>query len=159
MPTSVALAVALPRRSLCAAVTLALSLTCIGVAISALATPMAGMAAMAGTATTVAGTSAPAVAGGASIGGHTGDAVGVAVREAVSPVASVMSACVTDVSAVCTIDDGLTAIALLALLLAPRRDTFLGLLARTRPRAHLRRRRRHTPWKALSPVSLCVLRV
>jgi hypothetical protein len=59
----------------------------------------------------------------------------------------------------CTNAAGLTPSTLLALLLASRRDTFMGLLARTRPRALPRRRRRQTPWTVLSPNSLCVLRV
>ncbi len=163
VPMSVALAVArLSRRGLCAAVALALSLTCIGLAVSASTTPMAGMVDMAGTSATGASMSAPAVTEGAFIGGQTG----VAISAAVSPVASVMppmssmcdSACVINASAVCTIAGGLMVTSVLALLLASRRGTFLGLLARTRPRALRRRRRRHTPWTVLSPMSLCVLR-
>ena len=136
----------------------------LGFAVAASTTPIAGMVDMADASATV----APGGAVQAHTGGLTGGAVGDAVREADSPVASVMSppmssmcdsACVTDVSQVCTIAGGLTVTTLLALLLASRRDTFLGLLARTRPRALLRRRRRHTPWTVLSPISLCVLRV
>lgn len=113
--------------------------------------------------------SAPAANVGAVVGDETGSGVGVAVREAVSPVALDMSmpmssmcdsACPTDASAVCTIAGGLTVTTLFLLLLVTRRDTFLGLLARARPRAVLRRRRRHRPsWTVLSPISLCVLRV
>ena len=113
-------------------------------------------------------TAAPAVAVGAYTSGLTDGTVGDVVREAAAPVASMMSppmssmcdmACVTDVSEMCTVAGGLTVTTLLALLVASRRDTFMGLLARTRPCALPRRRRRQTPWTVLSPISLCVLRV
>lgn len=167
--TPVAVKVArLSRRGLCAAVALALSLTCIVLGVAASTTPMTGMVDMAGTSATGAATAAPAVAVGAYTSGLTNGAVGDVLGEAVSPVGSVTSppissmcdsACVTDVSQMCTIAGGLTVTTLLALLLASRRDTFLGLLARTRPRALRRRRRRQTPWTVLTPVCLCVLRV
>ena len=52
------------------------------------------------------------------------------------------------------------AAAFLALFLASRRDTFLGLLARIGALFFVRRRRRPlTPWTVLSLSSLCVLRV
>ena len=129
---------------------------------------MTGMVDMADASTTAAATAAPAAALGAFASGLTGGGVGDVVREAASPVASVMSlpmslmcdtACVTDASAMSTVAGGLTVTTLLALLLAARRDTLMGLLARTRPGAHSRRVRRQTPWTVLSPISLCVLRV
>ncbi len=123
---------------------------------------MTGMVDMADASTTA----APAAAVGAVTSGLTDGVVGQVVREAASPIASVMSlpmssmcdsACVTDVTEMCTVAGGLTVTTLLALLLASRRDTFMGLLARTRPCALPRRRQ--TPWTVLSPISLCVLRV
>jgi len=158
----------LSRCGLCAAVALALSLTCIVFAVAASTTPMTGMVDMADASTTAAVTAAPAAAVGAFTSGLTSGGVGDVTREAASPVASVMSlpmslmcdsACVTDVSEMCTVAVGLTVTTLLALLLASRRDTFMGLLARTRPGARSRRLRRQTPWTVLSPISLCVLRV
>lgn len=70
------------------------------------------------------------------------------------------SLCVIDIGGECTVAAGLAVTALLALLLASRRDTFLGLLARAGPLFYVRRRRRDpTPWTVLSLSSLCVLRV
>ncbi len=158
----------LSRRGLCAAVALALSLACIVFAVAASTTPMTGMVDAADASTTAAATAAPAAAVGAFPSGLTDGVVGDVVREAASPVASVMSlpmgsmcdsACVTDVSVMCTVAGSLTVATLLALLLASRRDTFMGLLARTRPCTLPFRRRRQTPWTVLSPISLCVLRV
>jgi hypothetical protein len=154
----------LSRRGLCAAVALALSLMCIGFAVAASTAPMTGMVDMADASTTA----APVAAVGAVTGGLTDGVVGQVVREAESPIASVVSpptssmcdsACVPDVTEMCTVAGGLTVTTLLTLLLANRRDTFVGLLARPRPRALQRRRRRQTPWTVLSPISLCVLRV
>ncbi len=156
------------RRGLCAVVALALSLMSIVFAVPASTTPMTGMVDMADASTTAAATHTPAAAVGAFPSGLTGGVVGDVVREAASPVASVMvlpmssmcdSACVTEVSEMCTVAGGLTVATLLALLLASRRDTFMGLLARTRLCVVPRRRRRQTPWTVLSPISLCVLRV
>jgi len=167
--TSIAVQVArLSRRGLCAAVALALSLGCVVFALAASTTPMTGMVDMAVAPTTAAATAAPAAADGAFTIGPTGGGVGDVVREAALPVALVMSlpmssmcdsACVTDVSEMCTVAAGVAVVTLLALLLAYRRDTFMGVPARTRPCALLRRRRRQTPWTVLSPISLCVLRV
>ncbi len=166
MSTPVAVKVArLSRRGLCAAIALALSLTCIVLAVAASTTPMAGMADASAAAAAIA---APAVAVGARTSGLTDGAGGDVIRETASPVASGMSqrmssmcdsACVTDLNEMCTVVAGLTVTTLLALLLASRRDTFMGLFARTRPCARPRRRRRQTPWTVLSPVSSCVLRV
>jgi len=156
------------RRGLCAAVALALSLACIVFAIAASATLMTGMVDMADASTTAPTTAAPAAAVGAFTSGLTGGVVSEVVLEAASPVAAMISlplssmcdsACVTNVSEMCTIAGGLTVTTLLALLLATRRDTFVGLLARKRPCALPRRQRRQTPWIVLSPISLCVFRV
>jgi len=167
--TPIAVQVArLSRRGLCAAVALALSLACIVFAVAASTTPMTGMVDMADASTTAATTAAPAAAVGSFTNGLTDGGVDDVVREAVSPGASVMplpmgsmcdSACVTDVIEMCTVAGALTLITMLALLVASRRDTFIGLLARARPRALPRRRRRQSPWTVLSPISLCVLRV
>jgi len=157
------------RRALCAAIALALSMSCIVLAVAASTTPMTGMADMADMAdmaeTSV--TAAPTVAVGAYTSGLTDGAIDV-VSEAASPVASVMappmsslcdSACVMGASQMRAVAAGLAVTSLLALLLASRRDTFMGVLERTRPRARPRRRRPQTPWTVLSPISLCVLRV
>jgi len=167
--TPIAVQVArLSRRGLCAAVALALSLACIVFAVAASATPMTDMVDMADASVTAATAAAPAVAVGAFTSGLTDGVVGDVVGEAASPVALVMSlpmssmcdsACVTNVSEMCTVAAGMAVATLLALLFAYRRDTFMGVLARSRPRALPRRRRRQTPWTVLSPISLCVLRV
>ncbi|MEJ7834416.1 MAG: hypothetical protein WKF79_15995 [Nocardioides sp.] len=155
------------RRGLCAAIALALSLACMVFAVAA-STPMTGMIDMADASTTAATTAAPAAVVGSFASGLTDSKLDDVVREAVSPAASVMSlptssmcdsVCVTGVSELCTVAGGLTLITMLALLVATRRDTFMGLLARTRPRALPRQRRLQTPWTVLSPISLCVLRV
>ena len=151
------------RRALCAAIALALSMSCIVLAVAASTTPMTGMADMAETSVTA----APTVAVGAYTSGLTDGAIDV-ISEAASPVASVMappmsslcdSACVMGASQMYAVAAGLAVTSLLALLLASRRDTFMGVLERTRPRARPRRRRPQTPWTVLSPISLCVLRV
>ncbi|RYC07286.1 hypothetical protein [Nocardioides zhouii] len=126
---------------------------------------MTDMEGLAGTVSAGASIPAPAVAFGPSVGGQTGDAVGAVVSEAVAPVMSAMSSmcdnvCVADVSVVCMMAGGLSLLTLLALVLATRRNTFLALVARARPRDVLRRWRCHQPaWTVLSPISLCVLRV
>ena len=145
-------------RPLCAGVALAISLMCAVLGVAAATTPMTGMTEM---------VSASGVSG-------MNDA---AVAAAVAPVAAVMplqmdgvggltlasmceSPCVADTGGECTIAAGLAVTALLALFLASRRDTFLGLLARIGPLFYVRRRRREpTPWTVLSLSSLCVLRV
>jgi len=110
----------LSRRGLCSAVALALSLTCIVLAVAASTTPPTDMVDMADASTTA----ALAVAVGAYTSGLTDGTVGDVVREAAAPVASMMSppmssmcdmACVTEVSEMCTVAGGLTAIALLVL--------------------------------------------
>ena len=70
------------------------------------------------------------------------------------------SPCATDIGGECTVPAGLAVTALLALFLASRRDTFLGLLARPSLLFFVRRRQQEpTPWTVLSLSSLCVLRV
>lgn len=155
--TPVAIKVArFSRRALCAAITLTLSLTCIALMVAAPTTHMTG-----------ASTAAPAIAV-AHIGGLTEAAGGVVVREPALLFASVASpdmgsmcdsACITELSKACMVAVALTVLSLLALLLASRRDTFVQVLARHRPSAQARRRRRQTPWTVPSPISLCVLRV
>jgi len=167
--TPIAVRVArLSRRGLCAAVALSLSLACPVFAVAASTTPMAGMVDMAVASTTAATTAAPAAAVGFLTHGLADGGVDDVVREAVSPGASVMSlsmgsmcdsACVTDVLEMCAVAGALTLITMLAMLIASRRDTFMGMLARARPRALPHRWRRQSPWTVLSPVSLCVLRV
>lgn len=70
------------------------------------------------------------------------------------------SVCADEVADVCVLVGSLAALTMLALLLDARRDTFLGLLARTQvhplDRRHSRSRR---PWTGLSLSSLCVLRI
>ena len=148
-------------RPLCAGVVLAISLMCAVLGVAASTTPMPGMSGMVN-------------ASGVSFMNDMGEATGAA---AVAPVAAAMtlemggdggpmmasmceSPCVTDISGECTVAAGLTVTAFLALFLASRRDTFLGLLARIGPLFFVRRRRRPlTPWTVLSLSSLCVLRV
>lgn len=166
MFTSIAAEVArLSRRGLCLAVALALSLTCIALALVASTTPMSDMRET--TATAVA-TVAPGASAGVLTGSLNEAADGGVLPGAAAPLASVApapmssmcdSVCVTGLSRLCGVVAALTVTTLLALLLASRRDTLLGLLARARPRARQRRRRRTTRWRVISPISLCVLRV
>lgn len=151
-------------RPLCAGVVLAISLMYTVLGVAASTTPMTGMTGMTGM------VNASAVSG---MNG-TSDAT---VAAAVAPVAGAMkvemgadgglmlasmceSPCVTDIGGECTVAAGLTVTALLALFLASRRDTFLGLLDRSGPLSFVRRRwLEPTPWTVLSLSSLCVLRV
>ena len=151
-------------RPLCAAVVLAISLMCAVLGVAASTTPTTGMTGMTG------------MTGQSGVSGMNdmGDA---AVAAAVAPVAAAItlelggdggltlasmceSPCVADISGECTVAAGLAVTALLALFLASRRDTFLGLLARIGPLFFVRRRRWElTPWTVASLSSLCVLRV
>ena len=151
-------------RPLCAGVALAISLMCALLGVAASTTPMAGMTSMTST------------SGGSGMS-DMGDMGEATVAAAVAPVAAAMtvemggtggptmtsmceSTCVTDIGGGCTLAAGLAVTALLALFLASRRDTFLGLFARVGPLFFVRRRRREpTPWTVLSLSSLCVLRV
>ena len=143
------------RVALCAAVALALSLMCAVLALAASTAPMTGMTDIAGVSdiSVVAGTGKAAVATAA------GPAAGDIVADAAPVMASMCdNACVTEMP--CTLAAGLAVSTLLALLVAFRRDTFMGMLARSRPSALARRpRRERTPWTVLSPFALCVLRV
>ena len=148
-------------RPLCVGVVLAISLMCAVLGVAASTTPTTGMTSMVN----------------ASAASDTRDAGEGAVAAAAAPVAAAMtmelggdggltlasicgSPCVTDISGECTVAAGLAVTALLALFLASRRDTFLGLLARIGPLFYVRRRRQEpTPWTVLSLSSLCVLRV
>lgn len=151
-------------RPLCAGVALAISLMCAFLGGAASATPMTGMT----------GTTEMVSASGVS---GMNNMVEATVAAAVVPVAAAMkvemggdggptmasmceSPCVTDIGGECAVAAGLAVTALLALFLASRRDTFLGLVARIGPLFFVRRRRRElTPWTVLSLSSLCVLRV
>lgn len=138
---------------MCAVVALALSLMCAVLALTASTAPMTGMTGMTDIAVADAGGAAAAVVADSS--------VGVVAAEAGPRVASMCDdPCVTGVSEMCSLAAGLTVTTLLGLLSAFRRDTFMGTLARSRPSALERRpRRERTPWTALSPFSLCVLRI
>ena len=146
----------LSRLGFCAAVALALGLTCVVLAFVASMPTMSDMPSMA--------TIPTAESRDASGGVTDGD---TALHETTTSAASAMSmpmnsmcgdTCFTAVSDMCTESGGLFTISLLALFLASRRDTFIALIARIRPRAH-RWRQRRTPWTVTSPIVLCVLRV
>lgn len=150
----VARVVSASARPLCVGVALAISLMFALLGVAASTPSMTGMV----NASTVSVVSEATAAGAAvpvaaattmEIGGDGGLAV-----------AMCESPCVVDISGECTVAAGLAVTALLALVLASRRDTFLGLLARIGPLFYVRRRRRElTPWTVLSLSSLCVLRV
>ncbi|MEO5709151.1 MAG: hypothetical protein ABIQ59_04965 [Nocardioidaceae bacterium] len=92
-------------------------------------------------------------------------ALGPAVNDVAADTGPVINsmcdtACVTRVSSMCNVAGGLTVTTLLALLLASRRNTFMGMIARNGSPALSRRPRRDRTRRAvLSPFSLCVLRV
>ena len=136
------------QRALCAAIALALSLMCVVLAVTASTAPMSGLTDM---------NDVP----GMSVMAGIGEATSAVAAEAGPAMASMCeSACVTEVTDMCSLAAGLIVITLLALLLATRRDTFLGLLARVRtPTSTLRHRGLPPPWTVLSLSSLCVLRV
>lgn len=132
------------RSAIGAAIALAVGLACTVLSAAASVAPMTGMGDDAAPVTTVAVTVAEDVA-------------------SVSPAMTSMCAyaCVDgSASVVCAGAAGLVVTSALVLLLASRRDTYLGLLARLRRAGLARRRlRARTPWLVLSPVSLCVFRV
>ena len=133
------------RRALCGAILLGLSLMCAALAVTASSDPMSGMSEMSGATAVV---TAPVAA----------------ARDSMAPMAPMSSACdsvcVSEVTDLCSLAAGLSVMTLMALLLATRRDTFLGLLARVRtPPSGPRRRSEPPPWTVLSLSSLCVLRV
>lgn len=104
----------------------------------------------------------PAAAGMAGPG-TTGSSV-VAGSVAVTPVAMDMpcdDVCVSEVATACVAPTGLALVTVLGLLVAGRRDTYLGLVARAGPRGVLARRRALAPpWTVKSSVlDLCVIRV
>ena len=143
-------------RPLCAAVVLAMSLMCAILGVAAPTTPMTGMTGMVN-ASSVSGmndmgeaTVTPVAAKTVEMGGDGGPTM----------TSMCESPCVADISGECTVAARLAVTAVLALFLASRRDTFLGLLARIGPLFFVRRRRQDlTPWTVLSLSSLCVLRV
>jgi len=142
------------RRALFAAVALALSLLCAALAVAASTAPMSGM-------TNTSGISVMSGVGEATAAVATAPAAVAMTADAGSAMAAMCdSACVSEVTDTCTVAAGLIVITLMALLLATRRDTFMGLLARIRTSERtLRPRRERTPWTALSLSSLCVLRI
>lgn len=160
--TPVAVKVArLSRRSLCAALALAVSVTCMVLAVAALTMPTSGLVNA-----SPGGPGVPAVA--ASVIHVAGQFDADMVGETFSPLASVMSSsmgsmcgseCVTEVLQVCAVVAILTVTTLLALLLASRRHTFMGMLSATGPYSRHRRLPRQAPRTARSPISLCCLRV
>jgi hypothetical protein len=147
-------------RPLCAGVVLSISLMCAALGVAASTPPMTGMTEM----------------GRASAGSDMNGMSEVTVAAAVAPVAAAMTAevgvdggltlasmcespCAADIGGACTVAAGLAVTALLALFLASRRDTFLGLLARlSRLFFVLRPCQEPTPWTVLSLTTLCVLR-
>lgn len=136
-------------RPVCAAVALAIGLMCAVLGVAASTTPMTDMTDM-GEATAEAIGAPVAAAMSMEMGGDDGPTMASMCE----------SACITDISGDCTVAAGLAVTALLTLLMATRRDTFMSLLARVAPLLHVRRRRRDpTPWTVLSLSSLCVLRV
>lgn len=148
-------------RPLCAGVALAMSLMCGILGVAASTTPMTGMTKMGNASlvsgmngmgeATVAATVAPAAAAMTAEIGVDGGLTLASMCE---------SPCVTDLGGECAVAAGLAVTALLALFLASRRNTFLGLLARLSPLLFVRRPPQEpTPWTVLSLTSLCVLRV
>ncbi len=144
-------------RPLCAAVALAISLMCAVLGFAASTTSASGMTEMVGASSVSAmsdmgETAAAPVAAviQADVGGGSGPLMASMCE----------NSCVTDISGDCIVAAGLAVIALLALFLASRRDTYLGLLARIGPLFYVRRRRWElTPWTVPSLSRLCVLRV
>ena len=151
-------------RPLCAGVVLAISLMCAVLGVAASTTPTTGMTGMTGVvdASVVSGMNDmgdPAVAAvaapvAAAMTSEMGGAGGLTLASMCE------SPCATDIGGACTVAAGLAVTALLALFLASRRDTFLGLLARLSLLFFVRRRRQEpTPWTVMSLSTLCVLRV
>lgn len=163
----------LSRRRWCVVVALVSSLAWIGFALAMWAAPMTGMAAMddmvdADAAMITVSTFAPApYAEGAArnwIQGWSDDSASESVALDSSlgslPLTSMCdTVCASRVNEVCAVAGGLTVIMLLTLLLVPRRDTILGLKARTRTSVLRRQQRHRAPWASPSLIELCVLRV
>lgn len=144
-------------RPLCVGVALAISLMCSVLGFAASTTSTTGMTEMVG-------------ASSVSAMSDMGDAVVASVAAAMTvemgggggPTMASMceSPCVTDIGSECAVAAGLAVTTLLALFLASRRDTFLGLLTRVGPIFFVCGRRPElTPWTVPSLSSLCVLRV
>lgn len=130
------------RSALGAAIALAAGLACT-VLWAASVAPMASMSEAAAPVATVAAT------------------VAEEVSSATPAMASMCGiACVSDTTGVGCTGVGVVVTSVLVLLLASRRNTFMGLQARVRrPGLTRRRLRERTPWIVLSPASLCVFRV
>ena len=144
-------------RPLCAGVVLAISLMCAVLGVAASTTPMTGMTGMVN-ASGVSGMDDMVDATVAPVAGAMTVAMGADGGLMLASMCE--SPCVTDIGGECTVATGLAVTALLALFLASRRDTFLGLLDRIGPLFFVRRRWLDpTPWTVLSLSSLCVLRV
>ncbi len=155
MSTSVARVVSASARPLCVGLALAISLMCALLGVAASTPSMTGMVnASSGSVMSEATAATAAVPVTPAITMEMGGEGGLTLA------AMCETPCVTDISGECTVAAGLAVTALLALFLASRRDTFLGLLARIGPLFYVRRRRQElTPWTVLSLSSLCVLRV
>lgn len=140
----------LARRGLCVVVAVALGLACAGFAIVMATAPTAEMAAMDNLSDRV------VTADVSTTVSNTAD-----LAAGLSPVAASLcdTVCAGSVNEVCMVAGGLTALMLLALLVAARRDTFLRLQPRQRDHIIRRSQRRRAPWALLSPIELCVLRV
>ncbi len=131
------------RSALGAAIALAVGLACTILSAAAAVAPMAGMSENAASFTTVAVTVVEEAA---------------SASPAMAPMCG--NACVSGTTSVVCTGAGLVVTSVLVLLIAARRNTYLGLLARVRrPGPGRRRLRERTPWVVLSPVSLCVFRV
>lgn len=138
-------------RPVCVGVALAISVMCALLGVAASSPSMTGMVDASSVSVMSEATVAPAAAAMTMQVGGDGGLTLASMCE---------SPCVIDISGECTVAAGLAVTALLALFLASRRDTFLGLLARVGALFYVRRRRRDpTPWTVLSLSSLCLLRV
>ena len=140
-------------RAICAVVALTVGLICAVTAIGATAAPMTGMTGM---------TTGPDVSMQEMTTHVVAAPVAASIDSGMTSADESMCAtgCLAEFSTVCTLAAGLIVTSGL-LLLASRRGTFLGLVARVRPSVldHRRRRRDRAPWTVLSPIALCVSRV
>jgi hypothetical protein len=136
-------------RAVGAVVAFMLSVMCGVLAVGASAERMPDMGGMTGAAASL--VHVPSTVGDVAIMANADGAMsGLAenVTAVLPPSAESMcgSACIAEVTMVCTQAIGLTVTLVLVLLLASRRDTFLGLLARSRRSANVvRRRHQRTP--------------
>lgn len=142
------------QRALCAVVGLTLGLLC-AVLAATMSTGTSDMDSMSSTA------GAPALSGEAAGAAARAPATQGTAVGAVSVISSMCdTSCVNEVTTTCAVAAATIIATLMVLLLASRRDTFLGLLARTRPTDFARRpRRARVAVPALSLCTLCVWRV